>query len=276
MTKKSLIALSIFIVLIVLTGVLFGTVFCLRSQNVKVIGDTPIDISREEIISTAGFNKGESIFMLDKSAATSRIEEKYANIKVIQIKTKSITEVEIRIRARHEMFYTEFNNNFYVMDEELKVLNIIEANPEGEPTNAPINLIYIENDLLNIHKSTLKCDFIGSDNQQKVVYDLCNSMMNVVTKQEAGNEVYFTRTDVKDVLRNIEFQEFDSFEKLVVTTKYGVKLDIENPSKNLENKINVCFSTIEKFILDANDKEKSGTIKIYYDLNGTQSVVYMP
>ena len=116
MRKGSVIALSIIALLLVTAGVLFGAVFCLRSQSVKVVGDSPITISKEDIISTAGLKKGQSIFLIDKEKALNNIEAKFPYVKVIQIKTTSLTEIEFVVRARHKMFYAEDDTKYYIMD----------------------------------------------------------------------------------------------------------------------------------------------------------------
>ncbi len=263
----------------VLTGILFGTVFCLRSQTVTVLGETPVDISREDIISAAGFKHGESIFMLDKTSAINNIEDKFSHIKVVQIKTTGLTKVEIRIRARHEMFYTEYNKNYYVMDEELKVLNIIEEAPEGETSKKPTNLIEIPATNLNINTSTLKCDFVGGKSQE-VICEFYHSIINNVKNINDGEKEYYTRADVKDIVKKVELVHYNSFTKIVIQTKYGVVLDIENPTENLTDKMNVCLSTIKTFLLspdmETQIKAQEGTIKIYYDLNNNQVSVYIP
>ena len=277
MTKKSVIWLSILLFVIVLIGVLFGAVFCLRKQKVTVIGASPLEISREDIIKTANLENGQSIFMLDKESAISKLEARYPKLKVIQIKTIGLMEIEIVVRARHEMFYSTYNDNYYVMDEELKVLNIIQA--ETEPSNEPVGLTKIATDNLSINSSTLICDFVGSEHQQNVIYNLYTAMVATVTKTVDGvdgeKEVYFERADINDMLREVSFESFKTFNKLIIKTKHGVVLDIESPEKNLQNKINKCFSTIEKFIEESNDKEKSGTIKIYYDLQNIEHCIYV-
>ena len=282
MSKKAIISLSIIAFIIVFIGVLFSTVFCLRTQSVNIIGDTPVNISKEDIITTAGLKKGESIFMIDKDKAINKIEATYPYVKVIQIKTISVSEIDIRIRARHEMFYTKQNNNFYIMDEELKVLNIVEASTEGSESNEPTQLAHIKDGSLNINSSTMICDFVGSSYQKKVMSNLYTSMVTVVTKIEGEGEnvkeVYFTRTDVCDMLKEIKFEKHETFNKIIITTKYGVELDIENPMKNMQNKINICFSTIKEFLSDVQTESKaqSGTIKIYYDLDNNQNCIYVP
>ena len=280
MSKNAVVSLSIITVAIVLIGILFGTVFCLRTQNVTIVGDSPVVISKEDIIRAASLKNGQSIFMLDKQKAISKIEATYPYVKVIQIKTTSVTEIDIKIRARHEMCYSKQNNNYYIMDEELKVLNIIEASVDE--SNAPTNLIHIEDGVLNINSSTMVCDFVGSANHKNIMAELYKAMVTVVTKAigdgEDSVEAYFTRSDVCEMLKDIQFQEYETYTKIIISTKHGVKLDIENPDKNLQNNINICFSTIKEFLSNSETeiKAKSGTIKIYYDLENNQKCVYIP
>ena len=281
MSKRSLVTLLIFIVLGILAGVLFGAMFVLRDQTVVVKGETPVNISRDELISLAGLNSGSSIFMLDKEQAIKNIEDKYSHIKVIQIKTTSVTKVEIVVRARHEMFYTEYNNNYYVMDEELKILNIYAVSSQGEQSNKPSNLIQLtaktsegENNL-NINASTLKCDFVGTREQRDCIKKIYESLPNNIKEINGEEKVYYSRVDFLDMFKEIKLIEYATFNKAVISTKYGVSLDIENPRKNMTDKMNICLSTIKALINENNQREESGTIKIFYNLDGEQKNVYI-
>ena len=271
MSKRTLVALLIFLVLGVLAGVLFGTVFCLRSQNVVIMGETPVDISRDEIISTAGFKGGESIFMLDKDSAINNIEDKYSHVKVVQIKTTGLTKIEIIIRARHKMLFAEYNNKYYVMDEELKVLNIVDETDKDEVAN----LIEIPATNLNINSSTLKCDFVGG-NSRDAIYELYHSFINNVKNIQDDAKEYYTRLDICEIVKKVELVEYKTFTKIVIQTKYGVELDIENPNENMTEKMNICFSAIKHLQEEGKQREQSGTIKIYYKPDNTQVNVYIP
>lgn len=274
MTKKGVIWLSILLGLLVLTGVLFGAVFCLRTQNVTILGDGKIGYSKEAIIKTAGIENGKSIFLIDKDNAIKRIEETYPDIKVVQIKTTSITEIDIQIRLRHEMFYHKIEKNYYILDEDLKVLRITNEDDVGfvEPTD----LIKIDDGLKKISISTKICDFVGTITQQNATRNLYIAMVSAVTKTDGTNTVYFNREDVRSAIKIIKFEEFDTFNKILIETNEGVILDIEAPETDMTHKINVCYATIKKFVEEGNDKEKSGTIRIYYDTNGNQKNVYIP
>ena len=266
MTKGKIITLSILLFVITLLGILFGVVFCLRQQDVTVVGDSPVTVSREEIITTAGFENGKSIFMLDKDAATNKIEQKYPYVKVVQIKTTGVTKIDIRIRARHEMFYTKFGENYYVMDEDLKVLKIIDNGVE------PVGLTAIKENCLNINASTLICDFIGDEFQTNSINNLFEAVYSTVKKDDNN---YLTRQEISALIKNVELKTYNTFNKIIITTSYGVKLDIENPERDMNNKIYFCFEKIKEYINDANGKETSGVIKLFYDLEDTLKFAYI-
>ncbi len=275
MTKKGIIWISVVLALLVLTGVLFGAVFCLRKQEVKNVGDGKLTVSNDAIIQTAGFKKGSSIFLLDKEKAINNIESVHPEIKVIQIKTVSLIRIEIVVRMRHEMFYTKIDQQYYVLDEELKVIDIRD---DDDLLERPVShLIQITNGLENISiTSTKEGDFVGTEEQQQATKNLYVGMVTAVRKTVGEQLISYDREDVRNTIKEVKFETFNTFNKIVVTTSYGVKLDIENPQENMTHKVNVCFSSISQFIKDESNKEKSGTIKIYYDLEEKEHYVYIP
>mgnify|MGYP003291454169 CR=1 FL=1 len=254
MKKGAIISISVIAFILALIAILFGAGFCLRSQTVTVLGDKAISISKEEIISSTGLKNGQSIFLIDKEKVISNIEAKHAEIKVIQIKTTGLTSIEICVRARHEMFYTIYNGKYYIMDEELKVLEIKEIETE-EGVNPIPQLTHIKDNSLNINNSTLKCDFVGNEFQQQAAYNLNQAMQNNVKEVLENNEkVYYTRTDFVDMFKYVEFEMFKSFNKIIITTKHGVKFDIENPSIDLTGKLNICLASVNALIKEGENR----------------------
>ncbi len=267
MTKKGFVTLIISSIVIALVIVLFSAVFCLRTQNVTYL-DNKIPVSKQDIISAANLKRGQSIFGIDKDEATNRIEQEYPEVKVVHIKTTSLTTINIIVRHREEMFYIEFDDSFYVVDEDLKVLKIVNTEP--------LDLVKIENDTIKISEKTKVCDFVGSKFQRQAIYNLYNAVINNIKANDTLEECY-SREDIKETFTNIKLESKDSYNKIIVTTQYGVKFDIENPLKGLTNKINICLSTMRQLVEDETDnRENSGTIKIYYDtINKTQKCIYI-
>ena len=266
MTKKKLIGFLITLFLITSVIILFSFVFCVREQEVSVVNSNPITVGKSEILTAANIKDGSPIFMINKEKATENIENKFPYVKVVQIQTTGLRKINIIVRARVKMYYTEYENDYYIFDEDLKLLEISH--------DRPINLIQIEEGVLEITDKTTVCDFVGTVKQKNIMLNLYKAMTTTVLKNDGENEVYLNREDICNVLKSVSFEEYETFDKLIITTSYGVKLDIETPQKDLDYKINICFSTIKNFIENANDYEKSGVIRLFYNLNGDLECKY--
>ena len=280
MTKKKLVTIiSILFGIIVLNIVMFGFIFRLKNQKVVVVGGCEISIQESEIIEIANIKNNSSTFLIDKDKATENIELNFPDIKVIQIKTTGIQSIEFVLRARHATYFIENYTSYYILDEELKVLKVIQK--LDNPNYNSGNLIRIESDEITISSFVKAGNFIGTEVQQQIYESFHNEILNVAIKQVDNEEKYFERQDVLDFVTAVKYEKLNSYDKIVVKTSDGVKLDIENPSENISNKINICFSLIKKFkIEDANKNSeeqrfKNGIIKIYYDLEDNYKAIYL-
>jgi len=263
MTKAKIVIFSIFIFLIALISVLFGAVFRIRNQTVLCLGE---DVSyceslKEKILSSSGIKNGKSTFMLDKDTAINNIEKANPYIKVIQIKTTGVTEIEIQVRKRYETYYLEANDKFYIVDEELKVLQVIE-NTEPKP-----EFVKIKTDI-EIGEGISAGDFVLDKYTQDITSKLYIALYTNALKDR--NELY-------QHLSEISFDKgltlSGEYVRLILTTVTGVKMDICVPEENLNEKVNICFSVYEDDEFTEEFKQ-SGTIKIYLDEEGNQKVGY--
>jgi len=254
MSKGKIITLSIMSFLLVLIIVLFSAVFCLRSQNVVIVEGSELNVSHTDIISASGLKNGQSIFMLDKEKAISNIESAYPYIIGVQIKTTSVVSVDIVVRAREELYYMAYNQNYYILDEDLKVLNIVHTEP---------SLIRLKDGAISLNDDTKVSDFMGNDYQKACLYQLYTAMY---TTQ------YIDRSGMCDMLEDVEFLYFDTFSKMVISTDSGVKVEIEDPNENLQYKVNNCFSLYQTLTIE---QKSTGTIRFYYDRLGSEVCTYI-
>lgn len=264
MTKKSIIISSILLSIVALMAILFGAVFRLRNVSVEVQPGANITVTNDKIVESANLKKGKSIFMLDKQSAINNIEQTYAEIKVVQIKTTNLMSVKIVVRERKEMFYAEHNSAYYCLDEDLKVLRLTEV----EPTN----LIKITTDI-GITSNTTKCDFMSQD-YAKITYNMFVGMYTNV-KVEGR---YAERDDMCNLVESIEIKTAHAltedgnggfeYTNLILKTRAGVVMQIANPNTDLGRKINICFAAYFNPKVD----NTKGRIVIKYD--GTN--VYLP
>ena len=264
MSKRKIIVLSVILGLITLNAMLFGVVFRLRNQKVVVTNSAEIDVSANDIIKTANLKNGVSIFMLDKQAATKRIEAEYPKLKVVQIKTVNLVSVEICVRSRVEMFYCEFEGQFYLLDEDLKLLEIVDVEPD---------LIKIDFDL-NIKTETKICDFVGTNSERKLTYNFVWGMLRAV-KKSAGDE-YIDRADIKEMIATFNlvngYSLNQSYKRMVLETDYGVVIDIAKPENDIENKLNKCFSALNSL---TDEQKQAGTLKLTYNDSNVEVFGYI-
>lgn len=271
MTKKSIIISSILLSIVALMAILFGAVFRLRQVDINIAlpeGST-ISVTKEDILNASKLKMGGSIFMVDKQSAIDNIEQTYAEIKVVQIKTTSVMRVEIKVRERIEMFYAEYQNTIYCMDEDLKVMRIFAKTSESEPTN----LIKITTDI-GITSNTKKCDFMSQD-YAKITY---NMFVGMYTYVKIDNSRDAEREDMCNLIKSIKFKTAHAltdagnsgveYTNLIINTRTGVVIQIAEPQSNLGRKLNICFAA---YFNPAVDNTK-GRIVVRYD--GTNA--YLP
>lgn len=258
MSKGKIIAISIVGFIVLLNAILFGFVFRLRKIDIVVAEG---EVSTEQVLNSTGLKTGKSIFLLDKDAAIKSIETVNPKIKVVQIKTKSVTTIEIKVRARYNLYYTNQNEKYYVLDEDLKILEILN----DEPTS----LINIGNSV-TVSEKAKQTDFVGTNYQKNVAYNLFASMYStVISNTLVGKEA---REAITSLIKSSSFEN----DKLIVLTSEGVTLEIEKPTNNLQTKINTCFATISKLKTDEPAKIKEGCkIKIFYDIQGKEYVRFI-
>ena len=271
MSKGKIITLSIIGFIIVLTTILFSAVFRLKKQTVVASAD--VTYSSEEIVKAAELKRGQSIFLIDKESAINKIEAKFADLKVIQIKTTSLTEIEIKVRKRYPTYYIKNLGSYYVLDQDLKVLNVV-ADSEAEQIANIENLVKISTKPQNLNVETKVADFLGTENEQNMSYNLFSAVYSTkIPTAITGAEAY---TEFCNLIKEISFAKGytangQAYDRLIIKTKQGMSFDIGKATSDLTRKINLCFTAMEsEEILD----KTIGTITISYDETGKEIKTY--
>lgn len=266
MTKAKIIVLSIILFIATLLAILFGVVFRLRQIDVEFVGENTTAITKAEIVDSAKQKYGDSIFMLNKEKAENNIEKTFSQLKVIQIKTTSINSITIKVRQRHQTYYAVCNTSYFILDEELKILEITDV--------CPLNLIEIKTEL-GITENNKVCDFVGNKEIRLATYNLLVAMLTTVKTQDAQPR-FLEREDVSDYLTEISFANgyttTEKYNRLIIKASYGVVLDIAKPEQQLSRKINTCFATINALTVE---QRTHGTIKISIDNEGNEISGYI-
>lgn len=281
MTKKAkIITISIVLSLLALIAILFGAVFCLYRQDVVFVGvrSNTINITDEDIIKSADLKRGRPIFSLDKETASNNIERDYPYLKVIQISTVSVIEVEINVRERYEMYYTysDSTKKYYILDEELKVLNIVDDEPTGMTKIEGTILGEDGTDILGITSNTVISDFLSTENYRDITYNLFISMCSTVMIDDSGTDRYVERDDIKSMVDSLQFAKGytlqETYDRVILNLSNGFVIDIGKPQDELQDKVNVCFKAMESFIEEG---ETGGTIKVTYLDNGEEKIHFI-
>lgn len=128
MKKKWIIALSVIAAVIVLIVILSFTLFSLRTIELDFrTNKTYITATDDEIIESGEIKMGGSVFFRSKNKYIEKIESKNPYIKVVNIETVFPSKFVIHVAERQEIFAVEHNDQFYITDDEFKVLRITDS-----------------------------------------------------------------------------------------------------------------------------------------------------
>ena len=114
------------VALIILMGVLllFSVIdFCRDFLGVKyfeIEGECPY--AAGELAVGAGINKGDKLYRLDRSKAEKEIVRNCPYVEKVNIKRSFPNKIKFEVECYEPVWYVEISGDFYVLDEELRVL----------------------------------------------------------------------------------------------------------------------------------------------------------
>ncbi|MBO5395127.1 MAG: FtsQ-type POTRA domain-containing protein [Clostridia bacterium] len=137
MKKKKVIAwVSSLVVIIGLCVLLSFTFFSVKEVELDFrTSKTNITATDEEIIEASGIKEGGTIFFRNKAAYAENIESEFAYINVINIESVFPSKLVVHLAEREEVYAVKGEDNFYICDEELRVLRVVEIF-ESDQSNA--------------------------------------------------------------------------------------------------------------------------------------------
>ena len=183
------------------------------------------------------------------------------------------------------MFYYNVSDRYFVLDEDLKVLNVVNTKDElneglikinpvklSESSNEPVTT-----NILGADINTKTNNFIGNE-YKNIFPNLYKAIYNTVKLDKDGEMAFVDREDIKQLVSEVSFKVGYAYERLVLSVNYpqgeqsySYTIDIAKPNENLQSKINWCFSSIPELI--KHDKH-GGTIRCYYDDAGKEICKY--
>ena len=146
--------------------------------------------------------------------------------------------------------------------------------PEEEQIASIENLVQIKTKPQGINVETKVADFLGSENEQNMAYNLFSAVYSTkIATTITGVQAY---TEFCNLIKEISFDvgytaNGQTYDRLIVKTKQGMSFDTGKATNDLTRKINLCFTAMESE--EIADKT-IGTITISYDETGKEIKTY--
>ena len=114
MRNKKLIAFLIVVLVLVLLIVIFGATFLVRHVDAYSYYEHPqIEEYDKKIIKAAGIEPNSSMFFVDEAAIKRKVEDKYPDVEVINIKRSFPDRVTINYVIHEKMFQYQNGGKYY-------------------------------------------------------------------------------------------------------------------------------------------------------------------
>jgi len=256
MNKRLVVLISLF-AFIVLIIVLSSTVFSLRTVQVNFLSTTSYLENEADIVSSASFSYGESIFFIDREVYINELEQNNPYIKIVSLEIVFPNRLIIHAVERNEMYAFKLSDNTYaVTDDELKVLSIkpvfvnTTENAILVTSNISINATnVVEGSLLplNATDTTFLNDFS-------------------YYSQEWDNHLASLRGNIKELI--LHYEENDTFKVLM---RQGVEIIITKQHSKLNEKVQTAYSVYDNPTIDRTKgiilviEEQDGDVVALYD-----------
>lgn len=272
MKKKWIIASSIVLGVIGLCVIFAFTLFSLKKVSVDFrTSITNISATEDEIIESANFKYGSSVFFHGKNGYISNIEKSYPYIKVINIETVFPSKFIIHVAEREEIFAVKNGENYYITDDEFKILRI-----ENDFIPSSSNAMLIEGVSINSNTYNIG-DFLNITGYYEI-YDAlyennlpngeCNNIIEKITFSTVYDAV------LKKNINTVSLKLFNGMTFEILNCDYGLSAKIKM-FKNVFSSfpefigktIKVDSEEGEKYIILTEENLLKATFKInnYYD-----------
>ena len=264
-SKKFVILISI-LLSITLIIVLASTIFTLKTISFNFLNQRSVLVSSssDDYLKDIKAPYGESIFLINKTELTSQLEKNNAYLEVVSIETTFPNNIVVHSAEREELYAIKFSdNNYAITDKSLKILRFCDnayLSRAGYISPIVVNIGYDDVDIDS--KGYSLCDFIMEEHVTDILLSLSNAFMRT------GYDV----TTLKGFATSINLRESGSFvgsdgsydlvftKTVEISTKYGIKLSINDAYNNLDQKLSLALVAYEK----EHDKHNTtGEILVY-------------
>jgi hypothetical protein len=213
-------------------------VFCVKEVNVNFYYST-VNLTEDSVISKLESKNilpyGSNIFFVNTTDLTNKIEETEPRIKIKNIEMVFPNKIKINCEERADAFYTVINGKAVILDSELKILD--------EETVSSVE----NKTLINIQDSFLQSDTIEKGKSLEIMYgNECASVFTclITYYQNKIDQTSFCKHFMQiDVLQGYD-ENKQKVLKLVFYVVSGKKIEIENPTENMNSKLGALIEFI--------------------------------
>ena len=222
-----------FILLAILLSIWF--IFACRIKTIEINGC--IKSEQNNILISANIKEGSHIYTINESEIEKKIKDENPYVYSVDIRKSFPSKIIINIEESTPSFYTFNNGQYFVLSQELRILEINRKQESSFTTN----LILLSLPKFNQIKAG-EYVYIENDNVNRIYYDIVSTF----TKSEL-----FSKTKELNIVSRFDItQNYDSKYTIV----YGSYTDFKQKLTN-------CTTTIS--YLKQNSPEASGTIYSY-------------
>ena len=254
--------------MIVLVVILSFTLFSLRTIELDFrTNKTYITETDQEIIESGEIKMGGSVFFRSKNKYIEKIESKNPYIKVVNIETVFPSKFVIHVAERQEIFAVENNDQFYITDDEFKVLRITDSYASTQDNAMLLEGLQVADENYAVGQFM---DVSGYQPIYDALFENNRSLNEQITLIESINltEIY------DDVLNEnqsaIELEFFNGQTYIIYNSTYGLTYKVElmlDVFSQIYTYIGQTIKVNGEDVVLTEDNLKTATIVIknYYD-----------
>lgn len=277
MKKKRLFLIAVVSIIMVLAFMLGSPFFKLQNVEIKFINDKNEVVLLEDnvvfnnskkvnqVISSAKFDYGSSLFLINKQDYVSRLDKNNPYFKLVNISSVFPNKMVVYAKEREPVFYISNNEDYFLLDRDFKILEITN---NVEKIN---NLILISAKERNLDVNFFEFFDVSSLAFEPSQYLYENNLImekikNIV--KVINNFDCFSLN--QNIFKSLVIYEKDDFPNLILKTNedvFGIKLEVENILENFDKKLHKLLCAFKTLINQEKIKTTYGVLSINNFLN---------
>jgi len=227
--KRLIIILSVFASL-VLIAILCSTLFTVKNVSLNWL-TTRVIFQESDSQVAANVQRGESVFLVDKQSIVAKLESEYPYLKVVSVEIKFPNKLVIHTAERQELFSLKLRDNKHaIIDGDCKVLGFVTDSQLDAKLIKPIPITLTG---YSVAEKDFELSQIANIGWIKTLLTNFNISL-LSTGDEAVN--------IKSNITSLEIDVTGVKNVVNMTTRYGVKIRIENVPDDLNKKYISAFS----------------------------------